>query len=279
MSRKQRDASLAGMGVLVTRPEPQNTWLCERLQQHGAIALGFPCVVIEPREPDQAMRDRALALNDYDGVIFVSMPAAEHGLAILHDYWPQWPVGVHWVALGESTAARVRRDSPELEVHQPEQADSEGVLSLAICQAVRGQKWLIIRGGAGRELLAEQLRARGAAVDYMDVYRRRTPQFTKEQQRQAVDMINKKSQFASLSWVYVVISSAEILDSFQAAIHEAMPPQSDWVASINLLVVSQRIAEIAKKLGFDRVTVCQGAGNDAIIGALCRIKQRQHNQG
>ena len=51
--------------------------------------------------------------------------------------------------------------------------DSEHLLASPEFAHVQGQRILIVRGGGGRELLAEQLTARGAEVAYAEVYDRR----------------------------------------------------------------------------------------------------------
>jgi uroporphyrinogen-III synthase len=54
--------------------------------------------------------------------------------------------------------------------------DSEGLLALIEFAAPAGKRVVIFRGGAGRDLLADTLAARGAHVTCVDCYRRARPQ-------------------------------------------------------------------------------------------------------
>ncbi len=164
--------------VLVTRPPGQAGRLLEPLRRAGYRATHAPVMNIEPGEPDAAARQCLMNLDQYHAVFVASPNAARLAVAQLSDYWPQWPVGVHWIAVGESTAATLREAGLEPEV-PPEGANSEAVLALPSLQAPQGQSVLLLRGTGGRELLAETLRERGARVDSVELYRRRcNPEFT-----------------------------------------------------------------------------------------------------
>jgi uroporphyrinogen-III synthase len=54
-------------------------------------------------------------------------------------------------------------------------ADSEALLSLPELRDVAGRRVLVFRGEGGREVLAAELTARGARVEYAECYRRERP--------------------------------------------------------------------------------------------------------
>jgi uroporphyrinogen-III synthase len=59
--------------------------------------------------------------------------------------------------------------------------DSEALLQLPRCarRCTPDARVLILRGEGGRELLAERLREQGASVDYLELYRRDLPAYTR----------------------------------------------------------------------------------------------------
>tara|TARA_R110001606_G_scaffold1937_17_gene7960 strand:- start:29455 stop:30156 length:702 start_codon:yes stop_codon:yes gene_type:complete len=158
--------------VLITRPDGQIEGLARRLRAAGHEPVMSPALLISPLPLGDADRRRVLDLDLYHAVFFVSANAAAHGLAAIADLWPQWPVGVHWLAVGEATAA-VLRDAgltPQL----PERGfNSEAVLALPCLADVNERSILICRGESGRDWLAARLRERGARVDVLPCYQRR----------------------------------------------------------------------------------------------------------
>ena len=92
-------------------------------------------VLIEPLPLADAHRRLLFDLDLYHAVFFVSANAAHHALNAFADLWPQWPVGVHWLAVGESTAA-VIRDAGLTPEYPRSGFNSEAVLALPCLASV-----------------------------------------------------------------------------------------------------------------------------------------------
>lgn len=166
-------APLSGLCVLNPRPAGQARALTEALQAAGAEVMALPLLDISPLPMSPADERLLLALDHYDGVICVSANAARLGLDAIAGCWPQWPWRLPLLAVGAATAEIALARG--LSVRTPAQADSEGLLALPELQQVAGQRWLLLRGDEGRELIPETLRARGAGVDILPLYRRVLP--------------------------------------------------------------------------------------------------------
>lgn len=158
--------------VLVTRPEGQQHALVAALQQAGFQVSEQSAVCVAPLELAPPARQLLLDIDQYHAVFFVSANAARFALDILTSFWPQWPVGVNWLAVGPATAEVLA--AAGLPVAMPPSGfDSEATLELDCLQQLEGKRVLICRGNEGRELMAETLQQRGAQVDLLALYQRR----------------------------------------------------------------------------------------------------------
>ena len=97
-------ANLAGLNIINTRPANRAQPLTDALMQKGALVTDIPLVENIPLALSAEHRQYLLNLDLYDVVFVVSPTAAKLGLALLSDYWPQWPIAVQWLAIGEATA-------------------------------------------------------------------------------------------------------------------------------------------------------------------------------
>jgi uroporphyrinogen III methyltransferase/synthase len=164
---------LFGRRVLVTRSREQAPELAAALRRAGAEPVLFPLLVRMP-PGDWREVDAALARRDgYDALLFTSANAvralasraAERGASIA-------ALAPRVFCVGPGTAQAAR--SAGLEVHGvPEQrSDGEGLLELVARELPpRGRRFLLPRAEAARETLPEGLRAAGARVDVVTVYR------------------------------------------------------------------------------------------------------------
>jgi uroporphyrinogen-III synthase len=246
-------APLRGHNIWLTRPAAQVTGLQGQLQQAGAAVFCLPLLVIAPLVPTGINKQRLLDLDRYDLVFFVSSNAASIGLEAINDYWPQYPRHIQNFAVGPGTAAVLQGYG--LDVAWPtERMSSEAMLALPQLQAIAGKKALIVRGVGGREILAEGLLARGASVDYVELYERKQPVYAADYLRQ---------QYQQQTPAAVVVSSAEALDN----LYGFFAPLGLWPL-LPLFVSSDRLAEHAHKLGNNQTCVMAGASDAAIIAGL-----------
>ena len=157
--------------ILVTRPAGQADSMMALLQQAGFAPLHQPALAIEALPLAPAEKRHLFDLDLFHAVFFVSPNAARLGVAALSDLWPQWPVGVHFLAVGEATA-RVLREAG-LDAEAPAAGfNSEAVLALPCLQSLDEKRVLVLRGDGGREVFADTLSRRGAAVSTVALYRR-----------------------------------------------------------------------------------------------------------
>ena len=159
------------MQVLVTRPTGQQQPLMDALHQAGYCPVHCPALLIEPLPVSDDTRRVLMELDQFHAVFFASANAARLALSAMADLWPQWPVGVHWLAVGRATSAELA--AWHLPAEMPEQGfNSEAVLALPCLRDLSEKAVLICRGNSGRELLTETLSARGAQVTALPFYQR-----------------------------------------------------------------------------------------------------------
>ncbi|MGI9272483.1 MAG: uroporphyrinogen-III synthase [Woeseiaceae bacterium] len=165
---------LAGIGVLVTRPEHQADGLAGAIERNGGTAIRFPTLQIVARDPAETAA-AASELKKPDIAVFVSSNAVQHGL--------QYACDASIAAVGPATATVIESAGRSVDVLSASGFDSEHLLEAPELQDIDGKTIRIIRGQNGRELLATTLRERGALVDYLPVYDRLLPDYS-------VDMIS-----------------------------------------------------------------------------------------
>ena len=210
----------------------------------GATPIVFPAIVIlPPADPAPLARAHA-SLADYDAAIFVSGNAAEYGVPAPG----RWPAHVAAYATGPGTAAALAA-AGLLDVRIPKTTfDSEGLLALPTLADVRGRRIAIFRGERGREVLGDALRLRGAAVDYVDCYRRARPSNADG----LAEALRAQRVHA------LTITSSEGLDNLCALLDA---DARTLLTAVPAFVPHARIAAHARALGFTaRVTASGDAG-------------------
>ena len=232
---------LAGLTVVVTRPQAQAAPLAQALREAGAVVIVYPVLEIAPLvasiAPDQLARAAA--------IIFVSINAVEHGLAVLRNAGPI-SAGTSIMAIGNATATALRNAAIERVVSPQQSFDSEGLLALPQLQQVRGQLIILIRGQSatgGRTLIEQTLTDRGATVTALECYERRSLQPTPAQRDALLAGMAQTNQSA------VMALSVETLDSLLDSIAD----QHATLKRVPLLVPHPRVASAATARGFTRV--------------------------
>jgi uroporphyrinogen III methyltransferase/synthase len=168
---------LAGKRVLVTRSVEQAGELSAALRAAGAEPVVVPMIQLLPvKDPSEV--DGALArLDDYDALLFTSTNAvrffAERAAAGARNLAEP---GAQVVCVGPATAEAAKRAGLRVDLVPPEKNDAGGMLAEILhALPVRGAQFLLPRAESAREVLPEGLRAAGALVDAVPVYRNVRP--------------------------------------------------------------------------------------------------------
>lgn len=248
------DASLRGVGILVTRPTEQAAGLVNELQRLGANTVLFPALAILPPHDLIPLQDAISRLDSFHLAIFISPTAAQRGLAAV-SAMRTWPPGLTVAAVGKGTAKALQALGIQ-EVLRPDSgADSEHLLALPQLQNMDGKHVIIFRGEGGREVLAESLRDRGAQVTYAECYRRGLPVHS--------DPAPILHLFAAGKIQAVTAYSAETLDNLLLLLGDA---GKGLLRSTPLFVPHPRISEHANTLGIKNVIA--RAGETQLIASL-----------
>jgi uroporphyrinogen-III synthase len=248
------DAPLAGIGVLVTRPAGQAGELVAAIEAAGGHCIGFPVIEIRPRSP-QAIEADLAGLPDPDIVIFISRNAVEHGLA--------WSGDGVIAAVGPATAAAIEASARVVDIRPAGGFDSESLLAESALTEVRGKTIRIIRGKGGRELLATTLRERGARVDYLEVYRRCTPDYSEQEIANIAGQIERGEIGA------VVVMSVESLGNLLSLLPESCRRA---LAKTRLVTPASRVLkEVTDRLPGCPATLADGPGADEIVRAIAAV--------
>lgn len=243
--------------LLLTRPADDCAVLAQQLADAGHFGACLPLLAIEPLAETPQQRSTFLDFDHYEAIVVVSKPAARLALERLDQYWPQPPVGQQWFAVGAATGSIL--DDYGLPVCWPQSGDdSEALLALPEWEAlleVPGARVLILRGEEGRPWLGEQLRARGASVDYLPLYRRVCPAYPAGELRRRIEGQKLDG---------LMVSSGEGL----ARLIELAG--NDWplLAGMPLFVPSPRVAAQAEEAGARDVRDCRGASAAALLARL-----------
>ena len=244
--------ALQGRRILVTRPRGQAEGLAALVREAGGEALNIPAIEICPLEDTAPFFGLARRLASFDLAIFVSRNAVESALGLLAQGGVSWPAHTRAATVGQGSRSALEARGFTNVIAPPAQSDSEALLALPELALVRGRRIVIFRGDAGRQLLGEELRKRGAEVEYAACYRRVRP---------APDGLAR-------AWSdgvdAVTVSSGEGLANFLAMLG---PGAAAKLGRLPVFVPHPRVAEDAKRLGIANA-VLGGPGNAEMAAAL-----------
>jgi uroporphyrinogen-III synthase len=231
---------LAGLRIVVTRPEDQAGELCDGLRARGAEPVFFPVIAIAAPQPGGPL-DQAIAhLPDYDWAIFTSVNGVEHFWARLAEAarladgeLPSAPLSrAKIAAIGPKTAEALRARGVKVGL-VPGEYRAEAILDEI--GDVRGERVLLPRADIARPELADGLRARGARVDEVPAYHTvpgNPPPAAFEALRAGVDVVT----FTSSSTVRHFVALTHPLDYGDPLIACIGPVTADTARELGLRV-------------------------------------------
>lgn len=249
------EATLAGYGIAITRPEGQADKLRALISAHGGNPIPFPLIAIAPLDDYSTFEQQLSRLKDCDWAIFISTNAVQNTMPRLLAKLRNIPANLCFATIGPTTAAELALYGVTDTLTPGGRFDSESLLALPEMQAVAGRRIMIFRGVGGREILADTLKQRGAEVDFAECYQRQNPQ-------RDASVLAALWQNKQLDAVVVTSSEAmrhllDITDNGKA----------NWIKNTLLCVNHARIAEVPQRLGL-KVVAANAPGDGAMLQCL-----------
>jgi uroporphyrinogen-III synthase len=231
--------------ILATRPEPQQSELLEALAGLGPAVVSMPAFRFEAVPTPSDLVDRAEGAL----LIFTSPRAVSFGLAALGGVLPS---AAQAAAIGPATRAELAQQGIAALQAPGRRHDSEALLA-----ALDGQSpgpVLIFAAPGGRKALERGLGERGWQVTFAPVYRRVS---------QSPDP-GEASRLAKAGGVLSLWTSGTAMSEL---LHGLPGPARAAVLGGAAIVASDRLALLARDLGFDAVVTAEGASNAALTAA------------
>ncbi|HET7789270.1 MAG TPA: uroporphyrinogen-III synthase [Gemmatimonadales bacterium] len=164
---------LAGRRIVVTRARDQAADLVRALEARGAVVTALPVIEIVPLPDLSALRAALYAIRDYQWVVFTSQNAVQ----VVCDRLEEWGLApapfssARVGAIGPATAAALGERGIRVDLVP------EGFIAESLVEALKergglaGARVLVPRAETARDALPDGLRALGARVDVIPVYR------------------------------------------------------------------------------------------------------------
>jgi uroporphyrinogen-III synthase len=225
--------SLSGVTVLVTRPQGLGEDLVQAIESRGGRAVLLPAIAIQPVQPDTSELADLATLPAGGLAIFASRNAVAWGAR----YLPQPRPRV--AAIGPSTANALTELGMTPDI-RPAGYTTEDLLAQPEFTDLSGVRVFIIRGADGRETLSAGLKARGARVRYLNVYRR-VPAQLDPQRRQEILAL-----WAAGGIKIYTATSGDIFRHLCAILGREGEP---LLSNTPLVTVSARVLNIARQWG------------------------------
>lgn len=228
------------MNVLVTRPDERGQELVEMLSASHIFAIHQPLFSLEAGNELAQLPSVMARLNSGDYVFAVSKQAVDFATKVLADTGFHYRSDLHYLAVGKRSAAYFSSNAEQPVCYPILSENSEGILALPEMQELTNKNLLILRADSGRDLIAEVATLRGAKVQYLECYRRH---YFSE------DIPEKLSLSKRAGIDTIIVTSGDILTTLYEKVAE---DDREWLLQTRLIVVSQRIAELASQFGWQQ---------------------------
>ena len=196
-------------------------------------------------------------LSKYQWLIFTSANAVNFALKAIGGKIEEFEAA-QIAAIGKATAEELKSAGLQVSL-LPEQAfDSEALLAMPQLQAGKRSSYTYRARSRRARSAGGWPTQQGANVGYWEVYRRVMPESDRSQ---VIDLLGQ----GKLDMV--IVTSAEALQNLFAMLNG----YQQRLAMIPLVVISERVGQLAAELGFERIAVTERPSDTAIVESAIAI--------
>lgn len=259
------DRPLRRQRIVITRAARQAREMVDRMESLGAEVFAIPAIEMAPVDDHATIEQAILDMtegNSYDWMIFTSANGVDYFFEFLMHRHVDFRIltGSKIAAIGPATEQALRRHGLLADL-VPEKYVAEGLLEAMVDLELNGAKVLIPRALEARELLPNQLAARGALVTVAPVYQTIRPQHLPHGAAQLIR--SGKITLITFTSSSTVVNWLKILDDLDICLDEALK-------NAQIACIGPVTAQTARKLG---LTVDIEATDHTVDGLIQAILQ------
>ncbi len=248
------------------RPAEQVEPLANALKQMGVVPLSLPMLTIVPAPLSAEALHRATnAIVHADWIIVSSQNAVR--LAPIAVIEALLASTAKIVTMGQATTRALTTKKVSVFFTPLPGTDSEKLLTESFLQKpeIEGKRIVLLAGVGGRTLLAETLSRRQALITWVKVYRQEKP------------VLALEPLFVEWSLKHQPFCFMATSENSLGHLFESVPnAQRGWLQRQPFIVVSDRIAQLAKKWEIQHIFVSNGAEEAQLCATLLRVMQFCH---
>jgi uroporphyrinogen III methyltransferase/synthase len=263
---------LFGKRVLVTRPRDQSADLVERLEAMGAEAIEAPMIRIEPPDNFEALDAACERADTFDWIVFSSTNAVDAfiGRLLLSPFDLRALGHAKLCGVGSATSDRLARHGLKLDV-MPSEYRAEALIH-ALTQAgdLEGKKILLPHADIGREVIADEVRKRGAQVVEVVAYRTVATDPEREGQPDVYRMLLEgRIDIVTFTSPSAVRNMVSVLGA---------EPAVDLLRKTVVAAIGPVTADAAARCGIETSVVPEKFTVAALVHAIVRYVETEHEQ-
>ena len=243
------------IGVVITRPKEQSTFLIQSIQRNNGTAFSVPCLEIhDPVDIETAKQECTTLAAEADYWAFTSPNAVEYAQKFGLDF----SLNKSCISIGSGTTKLLQQLTTADVIQGEKPYTTEKLLDALSQYSLTDQKISIFSGEGGRRLLENAINNMGANAHYVDVYRRI--------QAKNID-VSEVVEYSQSHPIIILVSSQE---AFEAYHHALIALDSDF-AKHTLIVASNRLAHYVKTLGYQNIFVADSAVSKDLWQKLAEV--------
>jgi len=247
--------ALAGVNVLVTRPQHQCAALANGIRAEGGNPVLFPVLIITDVDNPDKLMSLIQRLYEFDWAVFVSPNAVHKAMQFIVEHG-DFPTQLKVAAVGKGSADALKQYGIDTVLTPTEQFDSEALLKLPPLQDMTNQRVVVFRGVGGRPLLGDTLIQRGATLVYAECYQRKKPE---------ADVASLLAAWSQGEIHAVIITSSEGLHNLFDIVGKL---GQQLLKSTPVFTSYERIAQTARDLGLEKIIKTTLAGDEGLLDSL-----------
>ncbi|MCW5196732.1 uroporphyrinogen-III synthase [Buchnera aphidicola (Pemphigus obesinymphae)] len=247
------------MTILITRPLPDGKKLVSMLHAVGIKSYFLSLIKFRPGVELKKLLNKINKLKNKDMIFSLSKQAIYYANVYLNKNNITWPSFVKYYAIGPKTGSILHKYSGHNIVYPEKKYNTEKLISLLNIKEIRNKSAIILQNKYGRTLLQERLINYGVKVNKIECY---------EIIFNKIDHVKIGKKLKENNIKTLVITSGLILKQFYKII--LISEKNKWILNCKIIVVSNRLANLAFQLGWNNIKIIHDISNEKIFNTLIK---------